>query len=340
MAHSAAVLGGGIGGLAVARFLFRAGWHVEVFERSESLPTSGTALGMWPQALGALDAIGLGDRVRTLGTPQHRGSFLRPDGSVIGTVDSTARTAYLLSRPSLLAELAGALPEGMISFDTPAPPVDALSEYDVVIGADGLRSGTRRRLFGDEFEPVYTGATAWRGWVPGRRDTVSETWDTGALFGITPREGNLVNWFACVRTDTGSEDGLDYLRSRFGDWHADVRAVLDAITPDALLHHDLYDSPALPSYVAGNTALIGDAAHAMAPNLGRGACEALVDAVTLGRFLLSDNDIRVSLRKYDRARRRVTRRLVLGSRAMASISMTGHLRSARDLTMKLAAGLA
>ncbi|MEU2003678.1 FAD-dependent monooxygenase [Rhodococcus sp. NPDC019627] len=340
MTHSAAVLGGGIGGLAIARFLFRAGWHVDVFERSADLPTSGTALGMWPQAVDALDTIGLGDRVRALGSPQHRGSFLRPDGSVIGTVDSTARTAYLLSRPALLAELATSLPEGMVSFGTPAPPADALSDYDVVIGADGLRSATRRRLFGDGFEPVYTGATAWRGWVPGRRDTVSETWDAGALFGITPREGNLVNWFACVRTDPGSEDGLDYLRWRFGGWHADVRAVLDAITPDALLHHDLYESPALPSYVSGHTALIGDAAHAMAPNLGRGACEALVDAVTLGRFLASQNDIRDSLRKYDRARRRVTQRLVLGSRAMASIAMTRHLRPVRDRTMKLAAALA
>ncbi|KAF0962837.1 FAD-dependent monooxygenase [Rhodococcus sp. T7] len=340
MTHSAAVLGGGIGGLAVAGYLHRAGWHVDVFERADALPASGTALGMWPQALDALDAIGAGDRVRTLGSPQHRGSLLRPDGSVIGTIDNRDRIAYLLSRPALLATLAGTLPDGMISFGTPAPALDALTDHDVVIGADGLRSPTRTQLFGDKFEPRYVGATAWRGWVPGHRDSVSETWDADALFGITPRDGDLVNWFACIRTDAGQPGGLDFLRSRFGGWHADVRAVLEAATPDAMLHHDLYESPALPSYVSGTTALLGDAAHAMAPNLGRGACEALVDAVTLGRFLAADTDIQTALRRYDRTRRPATRRLMRGSRAMSAVAMTGRLRPLRDLTVKLAAGLA
>ena len=340
MTHSAAVLGGGIGGLAVAGYLHRAGWHVDVFERADALPTSGTALGMWPQALDALDAIGAGDRVRTLGSPQHRGSLLRPDGSVIGTIDNRDRIAYLLSRPALLATLAETLPDGMISFGTPAPALDALTDHDVVIGADGLRSPTRTQLFGDKFEPRYVGATAWRGWVPGHRDAVSETWDADALFGITPRDGDLVNWFACIRTEAGHPGGLDFLRSRFGGWHADVRAVLEAATPDAMLYHDLYESPALPSYVSGTTALLGDAAHAMAPNLGRGACEALVDAVTLGRFLAADTDIQTALRRYDRTRRPATRRLVRGSRAMSAVAMTGRLRPLRDLTVKLAAGLA
>jgi 2-polyprenyl-6-methoxyphenol hydroxylase-like FAD-dependent oxidoreductase len=92
--------------------------------------------------------------------------------------------------------------------------------------------------------------------------------------------------------------------------------------------------------VSGNTALLGDAAHAMAPNLGRGACEALVDAVTLGRLLTSGNDIHSALLRYDRARRPATRRLVRGSRAMSSLAMTGRLRPLRDLTLKVAAGLA
>ncbi|MEV0947024.1 FAD-dependent monooxygenase [Rhodococcus sp. NPDC049939] len=340
MTRSAAILGAGIGGLAIAGLLSRAGWHVEVFERAPNLPTSGTALGMWPHALTALDAVGVGDRVREAGSPPHRGSFLRPDGSVIGTIDNTSRTTYMLSRPALLAALHEALPTGAVAFDTPAPPLDALTSHDVTIGADGLRSATRRQLFGDGYEPLYTGVTAWRGWVPGHRDEASETWDKSALFGITPRDGDLVNWYACVRADEGFDGGIDYLRSRFGTWHTEVGAVLEAVTPDAMLHHDLYESRALPSYVSGRTALLGDAAHAMAPNLGRGASEALVDAATLGRLLTHSNDIRDALLRYDRARRRPTHRLVRGSRIMSAVAMTRHLRPTRDLAVKLAARLA
>jgi 2-polyprenyl-6-methoxyphenol hydroxylase-like FAD-dependent oxidoreductase len=62
--RTAAVVGGGIGGLATVLFLRRSGWSVEVFERADRLPAAGTALGLWPTALGALDALAVGAQVR------------------------------------------------------------------------------------------------------------------------------------------------------------------------------------------------------------------------------------------------------------------------------------
>jgi hypothetical protein len=106
------------------------------------------------------------------------------------------------------------------------------------------------------------------------------------------------------------ESELATLRSAFGEWPAPIPEILNALTERDVMRHDLYDlAPPLPTYVTDHVALIGDSAHAMTPDLGRGACEALVDAVTLSDHLISIKDIPAALTAYDRARRRPTQRL-------------------------------
>src|SRR5689334_5907912 len=125
MRGSAAIIGGGIGGLATAIALQREGWHVSVRERDAGLPTSGTALGIWPAALHALDALGVGDEVRKRGCRQVAGEFRRPDGSCIAVIDTgrlerrAGEPVYLLSRPVLLASLCQAVDETVVQFGTP-----------------------------------------------------------------------------------------------------------------------------------------------------------------------------------------------------------------------------
>lgn len=328
----AAVLGGGIGGLTAANALIRRGWHVDVFERSASLPGTGTALGLWPEALDALDTAGLAGHAQKRGVLVQSGAALAWDGRVIGRFERIRRPAVLLSRPALLSLLADNLPPRALQFGTAAPSPADLSAYDAVLGCDGINSTVRDELFGTPFRPTYTGYTAWRGWVPGSTTTMSETWGPGALFGITPRDGDLTNWFAAFRAPAGSDGDVDALRARYRDWHPAVRGILDRIDPATVLHHDLYESPKLPSYVRGNVALVGDAAHAMAPNLGRGACEAMVDGATLA-VLLSEHPVPEALRRYDRARRRPTQRLVRASRLVADIATATRMTGLRNVAV-------
>ncbi|WGW13926.1 FAD-dependent monooxygenase [Saxibacter everestensis] len=337
MKREAAVIGAGVGGLTAANFLVRAGWEVSIFERAASLPTTGTALGMWPSAMAALDLIGVGEAVRAHGCRVTGGSILRPDGSLIARIGDR-QGSVLISRPALLAGLAAALPSGAIRFGSEVNGIQSVRQFDLVVAADGLNSKIRDELFGPRYAPQFLGAVAYRGSVPGSVSTVSETWGSARLFGITPRGDGLTNWFGCVRTprlaDAGAPDPLRSLEWHFGRWHSDVVDVLARIESKSVLQHALYQTPALPTYVRGNVALIGDAVHAMAPNLGRGACESILDGAALARSLGetagSVRDIESGLRRYDKARRRTTRRFVQASRLMGRMAMTSRWQPGRD----------
>lgn len=338
MTPTASIVGGGIGGLTAAVALQQRGWRVTVYERAAGPPTTGTALGLWPAALTALDSIGLGDRARRLGRRQESGAFLRPDGSRIAAIRSGGADAvHLLSRPPLLGLLADALEADTVRWGADVAGPDGL-RADVVVGADGLHSQLRARAFGARYHTRYVGATTWRGTVDGDVGSTSETWGEGTRFGITPHEGGRTNWFACARVPAGQRAPgreIPALRARFGHWHPEVRRVLDALTEDTILRHDLYElAPALPSYVSGNLALVGDAAHAMTPDLGRGACEALIDGVTLAECLATGASVPAALRDYDARRRRSTQRLARASRLVNRMAHARRLLPVRDAALR------
>jgi 2-polyprenyl-6-methoxyphenol hydroxylase-like FAD-dependent oxidoreductase len=346
---SAAVVGGGIGGLAVACALHAGGWSVRLFEREAGLSGAGTALGMWPSALAALDRIGVGAGVRSLGTAQVSARFLRADGTSIGTLDverlrrRTGDPVYLLSRPALLGLLREAAPAAALRFGVAIRDVGPLrEEFDVVVAADGIFSRVRGAVLGDRsggrFAARYTGVTAWRGWIDGMAThALTETWGPGAKFGVTPQEGGRTNWYATTVAPEGDFTPgreLARLRELFGSWRGPARHVLDAITEDAILRHDLYVVPKLPAFVAGNVVLIGDAAHAMTPDLGRGACEALVDAVALADCLREGATVAGGLRAYDRQRRRRTQRLASAAAAASRLTRWTRALWLRDALLR------
>lgn len=173
------------------------------------------------------------------------------------------------------------------------------------------------------------GTTALRGVVPGGSEEITETWGRGRIVGITPHSPGCTNWFACAKTNqlppiASSEEHADRLLHLFGDWHPAVRDVVARATTEPIDARALYDLPRLASNVRPGVALVGDAAHAMAPNLGRGACESLIDAAALGAALSSNRELASGLASYDRARRGPSQRTKLGSRILNRVT-TGSL---------------
>jgi 2-polyprenyl-6-methoxyphenol hydroxylase-like FAD-dependent oxidoreductase len=334
MQGSALVVGAGVAGLAVARGLVHAGWSVRIYERQAGLATDGTALGMWPSAMRVLDRLDAGSLVRSQAALQRGGSILRPDGSALFKI-SAKRSAYLISRRSLVNTLGSDLPAGTIQWGCPVKHPADLPDADVVIAADGIHSAVRTSEWTAAPRPLDT--IAFRGTVPGSVETATETWGRGRIFGITPNSDHTTNWFACVRqtllsTVDPDASSAETLHALYRTWHPRVATVLNGLD-GGIDRRRLYDMPPLDTYVDGRIALVGDAAHAMAPNLGRGACEALIDADTLVDALSGAPDVESGLARYDSGRRRVTRRIVRLARALNRTSTATHAAPVRDAAL-------
>src|SRR3954468_7228137 len=188
MAHSgrAVVIGGGIGGLTAAAALHRRGLHVTVLERAASLEPAGAGISLAPNALRALDVIGLGDEIRDLAAWQGDGGLRTPGGRWLSRSSADAAEKrfggplVLLHRATLINSLAARIPPDAVrtaaaatledpgDADRPARvrTPDGEWEAELVVAADGIHSAVRRTLFPEHSGPVYSGFTTWRVVVP------------------------------------------------------------------------------------------------------------------------------------------------------------------------------
>ncbi|WP_055551236.1 FAD-dependent monooxygenase [Streptomyces sp. NBRC 110028] len=306
----AVVIGAGVGGLTAAAALHRRGWFVTVLERA-ALDPSGAGIALAPNAQRALDTIGLGDEVRASAAWQGGGGLRTPGGRRLARMDGAAVAqrfggpVVLLHRATLVDLLLSRLPEGCVHTGAPAEltdpgdarrparvaTADGEREADLVVGADGVHSAVRRALFPGHPGPRYAGFTTWRVVVPAPEHPFEphETWGRGRLWGSQPMRDGRVYAYAAAFTPPGGHapDGekAELLRL-FGHWHRPVPDILAAAEPGAVLRHDVRAMTAsLPAYHRGRTALLGDAAHAMAPTLGQGGNQAIEDAVVLAHHL-------------------------------------------------------
>lgn len=317
MSRRAIVVGGGIGGLASAISLTQAGWEVDVFERKERFVEIGAGLTLWPNALAALDELGVGAEARAEAVSGYEGGAMSRNGRWLMRLNSEDvgeryGQIVILSRPHLLSLLLKKVPERSLHASTPVESVTAdgtvttpagRHRADLVVAADGVRSIVRQQLWPKASPPRYSGFTAKR-FNTGVLDEPlpNGVWVFGPRrsFGYTPLPGGRAYAWAIERAAPRG-DSKDL--SPYADWQDPIPRLIANVGEEGVLRHDMYDAPMLRTFVAGRVVLVGDSAHAMQPSFGQGACQALEDAVTLARCT---DDLRV----YDRKRRRRAQRIV------------------------------
>ncbi len=322
--RSAVVVGAGIGGLTAALALHLRGLRVTVLERAPRLEPVGAGIALAPNAVKALDTLGLADWLGGAAVIRGSGGVRRPDGSwllrtELGAVgERFGRPLLVVPRPELVEALVARLPAGSLRLGTTVAgvePGDAADpgrpacirtlqgggqhpaeeiSADLVVAADGIRSDVRGALFPQHPGPRYAGFTAWRMItdVPdGIEISPSETWGRGTVFGIVPLSHGRLYCYATANLPAGAvfPDEKAALANRFADWHEPIPALIRRTPPGSLLRNDIWElAEPLPRFHQGRVVLLGDAAHAMTPNLGQGGCQAVEDAVVLAHHVSGD----------------------------------------------------
>jgi salicylate hydroxylase len=332
--QSIAIVGGGLAGLATAHALATFGLKAEIYEAASALGEIGAGVNTSPQANKALQAIGLGEKIAAVGYSSP-GTYTRnmQTGEFVEFADRAKTSArygapyYTFHRADLLDALSGGLDPGAVHLGHRLTAIEergssiALGfangvsvQADIVIGADGVRSVIRHALYGDD-NPTYTGQMVWRALLKGS-DVPSEVLEpTGHIQWVGPgchllgyylRGREVVNIVTQEDTDKWVAEGWstagdpDEMRLSFPNPEPRLKRLLSIVTECS--KWGLFTRPLTGNWGRGRIQLIGDAAHAMLPNAGQGACQAFEDAYILARWLAAEPDPVAAFANFRRIR--------------------------------------
>lgn len=332
MATSVLVIGAGITGLATAVALQQQGFDVGVVEARRDVAL-GAGISLWPNALAALDEIGLGDQVRGAGGRVATGALRRAGGAWLRRpapqrfTHALGEPLVVIRRATLTEILTGALAPGTVQYELTADKVDigtsdvrvtftdgSIREAAGLVGADGVDSVVARHLNGP-LSRRYTGYTAWRAVAacPLDPDLSGETLGAGSQVGHVPLGSDHTYWFATQRAPRGqtSPDGeLAHLKRRFSEWSEPIPTLLATTDPDQVLRNDLYDRAPARVWARGPAVIAGDAAHPMRPHLGQGGCQGLEDAAILAALAARGPDLGSAFSRFAAIRRPRVKKIV------------------------------
>ncbi|HSH05502.1 MAG TPA: FAD-dependent monooxygenase [Anaerolineae bacterium] len=311
------IVGGGIAGLCLALGLRRGGHEVVVVEQAEAWAPVGTGIMLHGNGMAVLGALGVGEGVAARGKRMVGMRVTNRGGKELGYMDlevwaKRVAPSYAIHRAHLhevlVAGCAGVdlrLGQSIADWEENDEGVwvwlttGEEERYDVVVGADGIRSRVRamwweKRGKGEGVakpELVYSGYTCWRFVAENRTDLEMpvEMWGRGARLGWVPLPDDLLYVYRTLNAERGGEEAevgrVERVKGLFADFGDRAPLALDGLSEETvLLRHDL-EELGRTVVGSGRVILVGDAAQALTPNLGQGAAQAIEGAWRLAGAL-------------------------------------------------------
>jgi 6-hydroxynicotinate 3-monooxygenase len=346
---SVAVIGAGIGGLAAAAALRRAGIEVTVYEQAARFTRIGAGIQIGCNAMKVLRRFGLEPMLRAAAfyprswnNKNYDTGEVRFDMIFGESAEERWGAPYLLAhRGDLHGALASVVPESSLRLNHRLTGLDqqagggvrltfsngTIAEVDAVVGADGVHSFVKETLFGKE-RPNFIGRIAYRTVFPATLlngyaiDDCTKWWGPDrhiVIYYVKPDRSEV--YFVTSQPELGftveswsALGDVNDLRKAFAGFHPQVRAVLMACP--SVHKWALVDRDPLPGWTEGNVTLLGDACHPMTPYMAQGAAMAIEDAAVLSRCLegAGRSGVPDAFRRFEATRKPRTSRVQLNSR--------------------------
>lgn len=319
------IVGAGMVGLTLAIALKRQGLAADMVERQATWPVHGAGIYLMGNAMRALGALNLADDVLRDGTLIQTQTLMNHRGRQLAVIDTASVWGACgpcvgIRRADLQSKLVNALGEqaegSQLCFSTTVSSIEQRAEgafvrfdngqegvYDLVVGANGVRSSLRTLVFGS-VQPRFCGQVGWRFLVPCPPSITGWTLyagDRGVFLFIPVGHGQAYCYADAVVAEPPGDPivgRLDRLRSRFSAYASTVTQALAQLQTSEQIHFAAIEDVLQQPWGKGNVLLIGDAAHATSPNMASGAAMAFEDALVLSELITSRRDVAQVLDDY------------------------------------------
>ncbi|MFV5367529.1 FAD-dependent urate hydroxylase HpxO [Acinetobacter junii] len=345
-----AIVGAGMGGLTAGIALKKFGHQVTIYEQAAEILPVGAAISLWSNGVKCLNYLGLTEQIQTLGGQMESLAYI--DGlndQIMTQFDLTplykevGQRAYPVARADLQQLLMETFGLENIKLGMKMTEIEDQSEYvgihfadgseiraDLLIGADGTHSITRKFVLDYQVERRYAGYVNWNGLVEiDEKIAPAQQWTTyigeGKRVSLMPVAQNRFYFFFDVPIEVGLPNQRDQykteLKKYFKDWCSPVHQLIDRLDEQKTNRVEIHDIEPFMNFYKGRVVLLGDAAHSTTPDIGQGGCQAMEDAIYLARALqINTFGLSDALERYQNKRNDRTKEMVLRARKRCDVT--------------------
>ncbi|UTO20772.1 FAD-dependent urate hydroxylase HpxO [Acinetobacter sp. Z1] len=345
-----AIVGAGMGGLTAGIALKKFGHQVTIYEQAAEILPVGAAISLWSNGVKCLNYLGLTEQIQTLGGEMESLAYI--DGlndQTMTQFDLTplykevGQRAYPVARADLQRLLMETFGLENIKLGMKMTEIEDQSEYvnihfadgsqikaDLLIGADGTHSITRKFVLDYQVERRYAGYVNWNGLVQiDEKIAPAQQWTTyvgeGKRVSLMPVAQNRFYFFFDVPIESGLPNQREQykaeLKKYFKDWCAPVHQLIDCLDEQKTNRVEIHDIEPFMNFYKGRVVLLGDAAHSTTPDIGQGGCQAMEDAIYLARALqINTFGLSDALERYQNKRNDRTKEMVLRARKRCDVT--------------------